>query len=77
MSNTVVSTILCEFLMSLFSELWERGGRSLAMTRLQAGRPGFDSRLRQGFLSSPPYPDWLWGPPSLLPNGYWEFFPWG
>jgi hypothetical protein len=25
----------------------------------------------------PPCPDLLWGPPSLLPNGYQGFFPWG
>jgi hypothetical protein len=30
------------------------------------------------FLSSPPRPDRLpWGPPSLLSNGYYSFFPWG
>jgi hypothetical protein len=27
------------------------------------------------FFSSTPCPDRLWGPPSLLSNGYWELFP--
>jgi hypothetical protein len=31
--------------------------------RLRAGRPGFDSRKRKRFFfSSPPRPDWFWGP---------------
>jgi hypothetical protein len=42
------------------------------VTRLRTGRSGFDSRLGQEF-SSPPRPDWLWGPPSeyrgLFPGG--------
>jgi len=29
------------------------------------------------FFSLIPCPDRLWGPPSLLSNGYWMLFPWG
>jgi hypothetical protein len=39
---------------------------------LLAGRPGLDSRVGQGFVSSPPPPDWIWDPPILLTNGYIE-----
>jgi hypothetical protein len=31
----------------------------------------------RGFFFSPLRPDWLWGPPSLLFNGYWGPFPGG
>jgi hypothetical protein len=27
------------------------------------------------FFSTPQHPGWLWGPPSLLYNGYWHSFP--
>jgi hypothetical protein len=29
------------------------------------------------FFSFTPCPDWLWGPSSLLSNGYQWLFPWG
>jgi hypothetical protein len=34
------------------------------------GLPGFNSWQGLGFFSSPPCPDLLWGPPSLLCSGY-------
>jgi hypothetical protein len=37
---------------------------------------GFESRQGLGFFFPPPRPDRLWGPPSLLSNGYQGFFPW-
>jgi hypothetical protein len=47
------------------------------VTRLWAGWPWFDSLQRQGFFSSPTYPDCLWGPMSLLVGGQLGLFPWG
>jgi hypothetical protein len=31
--------------------------------------------VRARIFSSPRRPDWFWGPPSLLSNGYWKFSP--
>jgi hypothetical protein len=49
-------------------------GRPCIETRLRNRRPRFNSRQRRGkdFFSSPPLPDRLWGPPSLLSYGYRE-----
>jgi hypothetical protein len=48
-----------------FLEHWDS-----SVTRLRTGRPWFDSRQGLRIFSSSPRPDRLWGPPSLLSNGY-------
>jgi hypothetical protein len=48
------------------------------VTRLRAGRSGFKGSITGGgwdFFSSPLCPERLWGPPSLLSNGYQGLFP--
>jgi len=46
------------------------------VTELRVGRPGFYSRYGRDFFFFPPHPDRLWGPLTLLSNGYGEgFFP--
>jgi hypothetical protein len=37
---------------------------------------GFESRQGLGIFSSPLRQDLLWGPPSLLSNGFQGFFQW-
>jgi hypothetical protein len=46
------------------------------MTRSRAGRcQGSNLGTVKRFFSSPEHPDRLWGPPSLLFNGYRGYFP--
>jgi hypothetical protein len=40
----------------------------------RVGRPGLDAQREQGFSSLSPRPGWLWGPPTLISNGYHGLF---
>jgi len=44
------------------------------VTKLWAGCLRSDYWQGQGFISLSPHTDWLWGPPSLLSNGYQGLF---
>jgi hypothetical protein len=45
--------------------------------RLDDGGVGVRVPVESRIFFSPRPPDRLWGPPSLLSNGYQELFPWG
>jgi hypothetical protein len=56
----------------IFYRLWIRD--SLVSITMGYGLDGWGSipgRAKR-FFSTPQHPDQLWGPPSLLLNGYWE-----
>jgi len=61
----------------IFSARFIHNGYVFNATGIRAGRPGFYSRQDHWFFSSPSRPDRLWGPPSLIFNGYQGLFPWG
>jgi len=65
--------ILYMILTSGWSTL-NRGSSVNSVIRLRVGRPWFDYLQGLGFFSSPPRPDQVWGPPSLLSGGYWQLF---
>jgi len=59
----------------LFRMIYKRGVPISKVTRLWAGRPGFDSRQGEGlFFSLPPRLERFGGPPGLPPNGYRGLF---
>jgi hypothetical protein len=62
---------ICKFVTSLLLLLLLllllEPGKLTIVTTIGAGRPGFDSRQRQGFFSSPLRPNRLWGNPASYP----------
>jgi hypothetical protein len=62
---------------SIHVHSYKSGNRNRSVrtvTRFRFGRPGLDSRQRQGFFPSSPHPDWFWGPPGLLCSRYRDSF---
>jgi hypothetical protein len=60
------------------SEEYELAGIAQSVYRRATGwTSGVGLPAGARFLFSLQRPDWIWGPPSPLSNGYRELFPWG
>jgi len=60
---------------SLYQRTWRSQNSSVSIvSRLLAGWPGFDPLQGLGSFPLSALPDWLWGLPNLLSNGYQGLF---
>jgi hypothetical protein len=59
---------------SLHTLLWGSALRIATVYGLDDQGVGVQVPVGVRLLSSSHHPDRLWGPPSLLSKGYWEFF---